>query len=219
MLMPNILTPQGSTLLSGPPLAWQQFIAREIVATATPNDGWAIHLGDDINDGVAAVRQYGAWEKLRNRKTQGPHLSAIAFHGIQSVQELARLINGSFAEYDIWPRIIVRDVSRTLSVMAPDDQWLTWLPQLLKLAPAQYLTVTHTGIRGAAVTRNERPFTASWTLIDGHKNINGQPTERVGERMNLIEVSGQRVIKLHGHSYPADMLFDLYEAPKKRIAS
>ena len=219
MLMPNILTPQGSTLLSGLPLAWQAFIPREIVAAATPDNGWVIYLGDDINDGVTAVRQYGQWEKLRNRKTQGPHLSAIAFHGIQSVQELAKLINGSFAEYDVWPRIIVRDVSRTLSLMAPDDQWFSWLPQLSRLAPAQYLTVTHTGIRCAAVTRNQKPFTATWTLADGHEDVGEQPTERYGERMNLIEVSGQRIIKLHGPNYPADMLFDLFEAPKKRIAS
>jgi hypothetical protein len=218
MLMSNILAPQGSTLLSGAPLSWQSFVARELVATATPDGGHVIYLCDDVSDGVTAVRQYGAWEKIRNRKTQGPHLAAITYYGIRSVQELAKLINGHFAEYDVWPRIVVRDVSRKLSPMMPSDHWLAWLPELSRLAPAQYLTVTHTGIRGTAVTHNQKPFTATWTLADGHENGPAGPRERVGERWNLLEVPGTRIIKLHGHSYPGDVLFDLYEKPKEKVS-
>jgi hypothetical protein len=249
MLMPNILARTGATLVTGPPLAYQSFVTREIVASATPNNGWVLYLGDSIEDGTTAVHQFWNWEKLRNRSQivvqpndytgairrpaemngnkqrhfppaaetftpMGPHLGAIAFHHIKSVHDLANTLNENFAEYDVWPRIVVRDISRKLSVR--DDPFLAWLPELSRLAPANYLHVTHTGVRGAPVTQNQKPFTATWVLSDGHAP---PPAQRYGERWNVTDVSTGRIIKLQGQSYPSDLLFNLYEAPKEKVLS
>jgi hypothetical protein len=213
MLVPNILSPTGSTLLSGAPLAWQSFIAREIVAAATQNGGHIIFLGDDINDGLSSVRAYGNWEKHRQRKSKGPQLDAIAFHNLQSVQQLANTLNSHFAEHDVYPRIVVRDTSRSLSVDA--GVWPVWVPLLVRLAPANYLTVCHTGIRGAAVTQNKKPFTATWTLSE---DFDPPPAQRFGERMRITDVSTGQAIRLHGHNVPGDMVWDLYEEKKELVS-
>ena len=195
-------------------MAWQQYVCREIVASAIPNGGHVLYLGDTIEDGLLAVRQFGAWEKLRNRKSKGPQLDAIAYYNVRSVQDLAKSINSTFAEHDGQPRIVVRDVSRLLAPMMSDDPWIVWLPLLLRLAPAQYLTATHASIRGAAVAENKKPFTASWVLSDGHEP---PPAERYGERWNLTQVPNGQTIKLQGQSYPGDLLFNLYEKPKEKV--
>jgi hypothetical protein len=194
-------------------MSFQQYVCREIVAAATSAGGHIVWLGDSTEDGLASVRAFGNWEKLRNRKTKGPHLSALAFHNVQSVRHLADMLNHE--EHGSQPRLIVRDVSRSIATQVPTDLWPTWLPLLVRLAPAAYLTVCHHGIRGVSPTQNKKPYTATWVITEDQP---APPAERYGERFRITNVADGQIIRLHGHSYPSDMLFDLYEKPKEKVS-
>lgn len=207
--LPNILTTTGSTLLTGAPMSFQQQHAREIAAAFTSNGGHIIYVVNDVNDGLAAVKAMGSWEKHHQRKSPGPHLTVIGLHNIRDVQVLANQINTQFAEADAYPRLILRDTSRSLAV--GEDVWPAWLPILLKMAPAQYLSVNHIGIRGAAITANKRPYTASWFVSDDQP---APPAQRYGERYRITNVATGEFHQLQSENAPGEIYFHLYEPEK-----
>jgi hypothetical protein len=213
--MPSILTPKGKTHLYGPPLHWQSYAGLEMVAAATSDGGNVIHLVDCDQDGVLALRQFGAWEKIRERKTKGPHIHSINYRDITSSQQLVDKVLELLAPDNTPPVIIVRDVSRLVTPMSSTGQWLRWLPEVAYRVPSNILTISHTGILGRD-TLPARLFTACWSLKDGHENVGGRPTERYGERINLVNDKTGQTIKLHGHNYPGGLAFDLYQEPHKK---
>lgn len=211
--IPNILTPTGATLVTGAPMSFQQHIAREIAAAFTSNGGHIIYVCNDPNDGVAAVKAMGAWEKHHQRKSPSPQLTVIGLHNIRDVQVLANQINAQFADGEsAGPRLVLRDTSRSLAV--GEDVWPQWLPLLGKMTSAQYLSVQHVGIRGAAVTENKRPYTASWFISDDHP---APPAQRYGERYRLTNVATGEYHQLQSANAPGEIFFGLYE-PEKAIA-
>src|SRR5450759_2381079 len=108
MLMPSILTPKGKTLLSGLMSSWAPYVALEMVAAATPDGGNVIHLVDCDQDGVLALRQFGQWEKTRERKTKGPHIHSINYREIRTSQALINTVIELLAPDNTAPVIIVR---------------------------------------------------------------------------------------------------------------
>jgi hypothetical protein len=218
MLMKNILPPKGRTLLSGLMQSWAPYAALEMVAAATPDGGNVIYLVDNDQDGVLALRQVGQWEKIRERKTKGPHIHSINYRDITSAKQLIDKINEVLVPDPQQPVVIVRDVSRLVSPILPSSQWLRWLPELSYRIPSNILTVTHTGILGRDKLP-AKPFTACWSLVEGHENVNGQPTEQYGERINLVNDKTGQIIKLHGHNFQHGLAFDLYSEPQQKAVA
>lgn len=203
--IPNILTPTGVSLLSAAPMSFQEQIAREIVGAATENGGHIIWLGESEADSVSSVSQFTRWAKARGR-TNLPHLSAIAYHSVRSVQHLADMLNHE--QHGEKPRIVVFDRSRSLPIMVPTDPFPTMLPLLAKLAPANFLVVGHHGVRGVAPTANRAPYTATWLVDEDYPK---PPAAREGLRYRITNVADGSTHRLKGRNVPSDLLFDIYE--------
>jgi hypothetical protein len=186
-------------------MSFQEHIARELVGAFTENgEGHVIWLGESEADSVAAVSQFTRWAKARGR-TNLPHLSGFAFHSVRGVQHLADMLNH---EKEGRPRIVVFDRSRSLSILVPTDPWPVMLPLLLKLAPAQYLTVAHHGIRGVAPKANRAPYKTT-LVID--EDFPAPPAAREGLRYRVTNVADGSVTRLVGQSVIGDLHFNLYE--------
>jgi hypothetical protein len=150
------------------------------------------------------VTSYGRLEKIRGKTNK--QLSIEIVHPALTVADQIKRIA---TVQDTRPLICVFDYSRQLSAVTNDHPVLHWQKVIARALNCRTLVIVHNGHEPIKPNLDWRPFDAVWKLADGHVNIGGRPTERVGEPMNLEQAKGgNRVVRLLGRSHPGTIVFD-----------
>src|ERR1017187_6896439 len=126
MSLPDILIPNGQTLIHGPSMAHQSAIMRDLIGSASIVHGSTVIIcGEAVDDGTDALRALNAWQQHHKG---GPH-NALSYSvsgcHLLKVGEIVSRVEANIADANNprAPVFCLWDASRSTRPMSVGDKW------------------------------------------------------------------------------------------------